>query len=143
MPRYEHFSALGVSFFVLPSCRGLLGFERPLAFISPGGSEFLLIMLVLILLFGAKDAPRIFRRIHDALDKLQRAAASFRYKMMYGDIGSDITGDEPYDVEAEITDEEDDNRFHCELEDEEQEENQEAGNRSQEAAGSEPEPRNS
>ena len=77
-----------------------------IAFISPGGGEFLLIMLVLILLFGAKDAPRIFRSIHDALDKMQRAAASFRYKIMYGDLHSSPSRqEEPYDVEASSPDE--------------------------------------
>jgi Sec-independent protein translocase protein TatA len=70
------------------------------AFISPGGGEFLLIMLALILLFGAKDAPRIFRSIHTTLDKVQRAAASFRYKIMYGDLHQETTDDDPYDVEA-------------------------------------------
>lgn len=79
------------------------------AFISPGGSEFLLIMLVLILLFGAKDAPRIFRSIHNALDKMQRAAASFRYKIMYGDLYQDqnTTHEEPYDVDADYPDDDD------------------------------------
>jgi Sec-independent protein translocase protein TatA len=77
----------------------------PAAFISPGGSEFLLIMLVLILLFGAKDAPRIFRSIHNALDKMQRAAASFRYKIMYGDLYQDTSAEEPYDVDAHYPDE--------------------------------------
>jgi Sec-independent protein translocase protein TatA len=71
------------------------------AFISPGSGEFLLIMLVLILLFGAKDAPRIFRSIHQALDKLQRAAASFRYKIMYSDLYSDRSEEPPYDVQEE------------------------------------------
>lgn len=99
MSNPETIPALGIS--ILPSYLGILGFELPAAFISPGGSEFLLIMLVLILLFGAKDAPRIFRGIHNALDKMQRAAASFRYKIMYGDLGSDTTSDEPYDVEEE------------------------------------------
>ena len=77
-----------------------------IAFISPGGGEFLLIMLVLILLFGAKDAPRIFRGIHETLDKIQRAAASFRYKIMYGDLHSDSSSQEPYDVEADYPEEE-------------------------------------
>lgn len=72
-----------------------------LAFISPGGGELILIMLVLILLFGAKDAPRIFRTIHTLLDKMQRGAAEFRYKIMYGDLHSGATDDEPYDVEAD------------------------------------------
>ncbi|MBI9021256.1 MAG: hypothetical protein JEZ10_08405 [Verrucomicrobia bacterium] len=69
-----------------------------LAFISPGGGELILIMLVLILLFGAQDAPRIFRTIHTLLDKLQRTAADFRYKIMYGDLHSGTTEEEPYDV---------------------------------------------
>ncbi len=75
------------------------------AFISPGGGEFLLIMLVLILLFGAKDAPRIFRSIHSTLDKIQRTAASFRYKIMYGDIHANTADEEPYDVEADYPEE--------------------------------------
>jgi Sec-independent protein translocase protein TatA len=56
------------------------------AFISPGGGELLVILLVLILLFGAKDAPRILRNIQNVLNKLQRSAADFRYKLMYGDL---------------------------------------------------------
>jgi Sec-independent protein translocase protein TatA len=57
-----------------------------IAFIAPGGGELLLILLVLILLFGAKDAPRILRDIQNVLNKLQRSAADFRYKLMYGDL---------------------------------------------------------
>ncbi len=44
-----------------------------------------MIMLALILLFGAKDAPRILREIQNVLNKLQRSAADFRYKLMYSD----------------------------------------------------------
>lgn len=58
------------------------------AFISPGSGELILIMLALILLFGAKDAPRILRSIQSILDKIQRTAADFRYQIMYGDLGS-------------------------------------------------------
>lgn len=76
-----------------------------IAFISPGSGELILIMLALILLFGAKDAPRIFRSIQTFLDKAQRTAASFRYKMMYGDLHQETTADEPYDVEADYSDE--------------------------------------
>lgn len=71
------------------------------AFMSPGGSEFLLIMLVLILLFGAKDAPRILRSIYTALNKIQRTAASFRYKIMYGDLHTSSTDEKPCHVEEE------------------------------------------
>lgn len=56
------------------------------AFISPGGGELLVIMLVLILLFGAKDAPRMLRTIQTVFDKMQRASADFRYKMMHSDL---------------------------------------------------------
>lgn len=82
-----------------------------IAFISPGSGELILIMLVLILLFGAKDAPRIFRSIQTFLDKAQRAAASFRYKIMYGDLHQETTHDDPYDdpydVEVDYPDDED------------------------------------
>jgi Sec-independent protein translocase protein TatA len=81
------------------------------AFISPGGGELILIMLVLIMLFGAKDAPRILRSIQSTLDKMQRAAADFRYRIMYGDLHQNITSssspaeeEEPYDVDADYPD---------------------------------------
>ena len=75
------------------------------AFISPGGTELLLVMLVLIMLFGAKDAPRILRTIQTLLDKMQRAAADFRYKIMFGDLHQGTTPDDPYDVEVDYPDE--------------------------------------
>ncbi|MBC8207141.1 MAG: twin-arginine translocase TatA/TatE family subunit [Kiritimatiellales bacterium] len=102
-----------------------------IAFISPGGGELLLIMLVLILLFGAKDAPRIFRNIHNALDKMQRAAASFRYKIMYGDIHAGLSEEKPYDVEADYPDEE---------KEESGVRDQESNNRDQPSEEREPEP---
>lgn len=78
-----------------------------IAFISPGGGELILILLVLILLFGANDAPRILRTLQSGLDKMQRAAADFRYKIMYGDLHSSLPEDEePYDVEADYSEEE-------------------------------------
>lgn len=82
----------------------MLSFE--LAFISPGGGELVLIMLVLILLFGAQDAPHIFRTIHTLLDKLQRAAADFRYKIMYGDLHPNPPDEKTYDVEVDYPDDE-------------------------------------
>ncbi len=75
------------------------------AFISPGSGEFILIMLVLILLFGAKDAPRILRRVQEVLDKTQRAAASFRYKIMYGDIQSNSSSEDSYDEKMDYPEE--------------------------------------
>ncbi len=69
------------------------------AFISPSGGELITIMLVMILLFGAKDAPKVFRRIQALLDKMQRGASDFRYKMMYGDIHANTTGEKTHNVE--------------------------------------------
>ncbi len=99
------FPMVGIWCFVLPSGLGISDFGFRFAFISPGGSEFILIMLVLILLFGAKDAPRIFRTLHTLLDKVQRTAASFRYRIMYGDLYGDsgTTQEKPYDVEGHET----------------------------------------
>ena len=57
-----------------------------IAFIAPSGGELIVIMLALLLLFGPKDAPRMLRGIQNVLNKLQRAAADFRYKLMYGDL---------------------------------------------------------
>ncbi|MCC7300642.1 MAG: twin-arginine translocase TatA/TatE family subunit [Verrucomicrobia bacterium] len=56
------------------------------AFMALGGGELIVIMLALLLLFGPKDAPRILRSIQNVLNKLQRAAADFRYKLMYDDL---------------------------------------------------------
>jgi len=81
---FDSFGAL--SCFVIPSFLGFSGVDLHLAFIAPGGGELLLILLVLILLFGPKDAPRILRNIQTTLNKLQRAAADFRYKLMYSDL---------------------------------------------------------
>ena len=69
-----------------------------IAFMSPGGGELILIMLALILLFGAKDAPRILRSIQTLLDKTQRLAADFRYKIMYGDLHNNTTNVDTYDA---------------------------------------------
>ncbi len=78
------------------------------AFISPGGGELIMIMLVLILLFGAKDAPKVFRSIQTFLDKLQRSAAEFRYKIMYADLHAGTKDEEPYDIEVDYPEEDGD-----------------------------------
>lgn len=75
-----------------------------LAFISPGGGELVVILLVLILLFGAKDAPRILRSIQSMLDKLQRGAAEFRYRLLYGDLHESTKDTQPYDADDEEND---------------------------------------
>lgn len=57
-----------------------------IAFMTLGGGELIVIMLALLLLFGPKDAPRILRSIQSVLNKLQRATADLRYKLMYEDL---------------------------------------------------------
>ncbi|HSR87967.1 MAG TPA: twin-arginine translocase TatA/TatE family subunit [Pontiella sp.] len=64
-----------------------------LAFIGPGGPEILVVMLVLLLMFGAKDAPRIFRKITDLLNQFRTTAENFKREVMYSDIGDDAKPD--------------------------------------------------
>ena len=61
------------------------GGTHPLAFIGPGGLEMFVVMLVLLMLFGAKDAPRIFRTITQFLDRIRNTAEGFRHEILYGD----------------------------------------------------------
>ncbi|AKJ64987.1 hypothetical protein [Kiritimatiella glycovorans] len=65
---------------------------NPIAFLAPGGPELVIIMLVLIMLFGAKDAPRVLRKIQDFFDHVRRIANSFRHEMMYSDLHEDRAG---------------------------------------------------
>lgn len=76
-----------------------------IAFIGSGGGELIVIMLALLLLFGPKDAPRILRSIQNVLNKLQRAAADFRYKLMYNDLHWNQT-EESKDITVRDTKEE-------------------------------------
>ena len=64
-----------------------------LAFIGPGGPEILVVMIVLLLLFGAKDAPRIFRKLNDMLNQFRSTAESFKREVMYSDLGNDVKPD--------------------------------------------------
>jgi Sec-independent protein translocase protein TatA len=64
-----------------------------LAFIAPSGGELILVLLVLIMLFGAKDAPRILRKIQNVMDEIRRIANGFRYDMMYSDLHNDPEDD--------------------------------------------------
>ena len=63
----------------------LNGFSQ-LAFIGPGGPEILVVMLVLLLMFGAKDAPRIFRKLNDILNQFRSTAENFKREVMYSDL---------------------------------------------------------
>ena len=64
-----------------------------LAFIGPGGPEILVVMLVLLLMFGAKDAPRIFRKLNDMLNQFRSTAESFKREVMYSDLGNEVKPD--------------------------------------------------
>ena len=64
-----------------------------LAFIGPGGPEILVVMLVLLLMFGAKDAPRIFRKLTDILNQFRSTAESFKREVMYSDLDTDLQPD--------------------------------------------------
>ena len=59
------------------------------AFIGPGGPEMLVVMLALLIMFGAKDAPRIFRRINEVLHQIRSTADNFKREVMYSDVNSD------------------------------------------------------
>lgn len=78
-----------------------------LAFIGPGGPEFLVVMLVLLLMFGAKDAPRIFRKINEMINSVRNTADSFKREIMYSDMGNHTSSD-PANMDEESYDHDDD-----------------------------------
>ena len=82
----------------------------PLAFIGPGGPEFLMVMLVLLMMFGAKDAPRILRKLNEIINQIRNTADSFKREVMYGDLSSDTPSyeDEDYDEDEDDDSGEDD-----------------------------------
>ena len=57
-----------------------------IAYLGPGGPEFLMIMLVLLVMFGAKDAPRILRKINEIINQVRNTADGFKREVMYGDL---------------------------------------------------------
>ena len=75
-----------------------------LAFIGPGGPEFLLVMLVLLMMFGAKDAPRILRKLNEIINQIRNTADGFKREVMYSDLNSDAPSDEDdYSGDAEYS----------------------------------------
>jgi Sec-independent protein translocase protein TatA len=68
-----------------------------LAFIGPGGPEFLVVMLVLLMMFGAKDAPRILRKLNEIISQIRNTADGFKREVMYGDLNNDKSAYEPPD----------------------------------------------
>lgn len=62
-----------------------------LAYLGPGGPEFLIIMLVLLVMFGSKDAPRILRKINEIINQIRSTADGFKREVMYGDLNNEHT----------------------------------------------------
>ncbi|NLX24545.1 MAG: twin-arginine translocase TatA/TatE family subunit [Lentisphaerae bacterium] len=69
-----------------------------LAYIGPGAPELIVVALVLLMLFGSKDAPRIFRKMNQTLGRLRNTAESFKHEILYGD----LKDDEPHRIGAEL-----------------------------------------
>jgi len=59
------------------------------------------LMLVLLLLFGSKDAPKIFRKLNDIMSQIRSAAENFKREVMYSDMEA---GPAPYDEVGEYDD---------------------------------------
>lgn len=74
---------------------------NPLAFFggSTGGGEIMLILLVALLLFGAKSLPQIARSIGRTLEQVRRAASDVRDEVMKAEPDvrgpSDLPNDRP------------------------------------------------
>lgn len=60
---------------------------NPLAFMgaSPGAGEILLILLVVLMLFGAKKVPELARSIGRALSEFRRAAREMQDELLRAD----------------------------------------------------------
>ena len=54
-----------------------------IGFTAPGFTEGLFILVVILLLFGVKDAPRMARKVADLFQQLRFMANEFRNEFMY------------------------------------------------------------
>ncbi len=77
-----------------------------LAYLGPGGPEFMIVMLVLLVMFGAKDAPRILRKLNEIINSVRNTADGFKREVMYGDLINDSAADN-YDEDYDSDEEED------------------------------------
>ena len=75
-----------------------------LSFIGPGGPEFVVVILVLIMMFGAKDAPRILRKLNEIISQIRNTANDFKREVMYGDLENDTPSHESADGESDYDD---------------------------------------
>ena len=71
-----------------------------LAYLGPAGSEMFIVLLVMIVLFGSKDAPKMMRKIQDVLTKIRNSANQFKQEIMYSDLDDELEDAEPYDPET-------------------------------------------
>lgn len=68
-----------------------------LAYIGPGGPEFVVVMLVLLVLFGAKDAPRMLRKLNEFIVHLRTTAENFKREVMFSDLDDRFPDPPEYD----------------------------------------------
>ena len=91
-----------------------------LAFIGPGGPEFLVVMLVLLLMFGAKDAPRMLRKLNEIINSVRNTADGFKREILYSDLDSETESAPAYDDGYEEPDYDLDDEYCSEANDEEE-----------------------
>ena len=70
-----------------------------IGFTAPGFAEGLFILVVILLLFGVKDAPRMARKAAEFFQQLRFTANEFRNEFMYSDMRAEA------DARAENTEE--------------------------------------
>jgi Sec-independent protein translocase protein TatA len=66
------------------------------SYIGPGGPEVMVVLLVLLMMFGAKDAPRMLRKLNEILNQIKNTADGFKREIMYGDLKEENYGSEGY-----------------------------------------------
>jgi Sec-independent protein translocase protein TatA len=82
-----------------------------IGFTAPGFAEGLFILVVILLLFGVKDAPRMARKVADFFQQLRFTANEFRNEFMYSDMRAeaDARAENPEEVlnqeESDLTEE--------------------------------------
>lgn len=77
-----------------------------IAFVGPGGPEFIVVVLVLIMMFGSKDAPRILRKLNEIIGQIRNTANDFKREVMYGDLDADSPAPSEHDEDYEYDGEE-------------------------------------
>jgi sec-independent protein translocase protein TatA len=76
----------------------------------PAGPELLIILLVLVLLFGANKIPKLARSTGQAMGEFKKGREEVEeelQKMQEGDIDTDTTAEPPTEATAETTTDDD------------------------------------